>query len=117
MNTMINYNNRRFRSVQNSSSGEVNSETVFHYHQEGDLVWAEYSGGEIVRGSLIAKCDAAGNLDMRYHHLNLRGELMTGECRSTPGILPDGRLWLHEKWRWTSGDLSSGESIIEEAAD
>jgi hypothetical protein len=117
MNAMINYNNRKFRAVQNSSSGEVNSETVFHYHQEGDLVWGEYSGGEIVRGSLIAKCDARGNLDMRYQHLNRRGELMTGECRSTPGILPDGRLWLHEKWQWTCGDRSKGESIIEEAAD
>lgn len=114
---MINYNNRKFRSVQNSPSGDVNSETIFHYHQEGELVWGEYSGGEIVRGSLVAKCDGEGNLDMRYQHLNRRGELMTGECRSVPGILPDGRIWLHEKWKLTCGDLSSGESIIEEAAD
>lgn len=114
---MINYNDRKFRSVQNSSSGEVDSETIFHYHQEGDLVWAEYSGGEIVRGSLIAKCSPEGILNMRYHHLNRRGDLMTGECRSTPEVLPDGRVRLHEKWRWTSGDLSTGKSMIEEIAD
>ena len=29
-------------------------------------------------------------------------------------LLPDGRIRLHEKWQWTSGDLSSGESVIEE---
>lgn len=114
---MIDYNNRKFRSVQNSSSGEVSSETIFHYHQEGEMVWAEYSGGEIVRGSLVARCDAGGNLDMRYQHLNRAGELMTGECRSKPEILPDGRLRLYEKWKWTSGDLSPGESIIEEVAE
>jgi hypothetical protein len=110
----INYNDRRFASVQNSGSGEVGAETVFYYHQEGDVVWAEYSGGEIVRGSLIAKCDQAGNLDMRYQHLNRQGELMTGKCLSTPEILPDGRIRLREKWQWTSGDHSEGESIIEE---
>lgn len=111
---MINYNGRKFATVQNSASGEVGADTVFYYHQEGDVVWAEYSGGEIVSGSLIAKCDAAGNLEMRYQHLNKQGELMTGKCRSTPEILPDGRVRLHEKWRWTSGDLSAGESVIEE---
>lgn len=54
---------------------------------------------------------------MRYQHVNAEGELMTGICRSTPEVLADGRIRLHEKWRWTSGDLSSGESIIEEVTD
>jgi hypothetical protein len=111
---MIDYNNRAFRSIQNSSTGEVSSETLFHYHQQDNIVWAEYSGGEIVRGQLIAKCDADGHLDMRYQHINKRGELMTGKCRSTPEILSDGRIRLHEKWQWTCGDRSAGESVIEE---
>ncbi len=110
----IDYNGKKFASVQNSGSGEVGSETVFHYHQSGETVWAEYCGGAIVRGHLIAKCDADGVLDMRYQHINAHGELMTGECRSTPEVLNDGRIRLHERWRWTSGDLSTGESIIEE---
>ncbi len=53
--TKINYDNRKFASVQNSETGEVSSETIFHYHQIGDLVWADYAGGEIVFGNLIAK--------------------------------------------------------------
>jgi hypothetical protein len=110
----INYDNRKFASIKNSGSGEVGAETVFYYHQQGDLVWAEYGGGEIVRGMLVAKCDEHGRLDMRYQHVNTRGELMTGECRSTPEVLPGGRIRLHEKWQWTCGDLSSGESVIEE---
>src|SRR5687768_16223687 len=110
----INYDNKKFASVANSESGEVSGETIFHYQQKGVLVWAEYAGGEIVFGTLIAKVVENDCLEMRYQHLNKKGDLMTGRCFSTPEILPDGRIRLYEKWQWTSGDLSSGESIIEE---
>ena len=110
----ISYDKRIFRSVSNSANGEVSAETVFHYHQSGDIVWATYSGGGIRFGTLIAKADEIGCLDMRYQHVNARGELMTGQCRSTPTILADGRLRLHEHWKWTSGDHSTGVSEIEE---
>ena len=112
----ISYDNRNFRSIANSGNGEVGGDTIFHYHQDGEVVWAEYSGGEIIRGMLIAKVLADGSLDMRYQHINRRGELMTGVCRSIPELLSAGRIRLHEKWQWTTGDLSSGESIMEEIA-
>jgi hypothetical protein len=35
-------------------------------------------------------------------------------CTSTPEILPDGRIRLHEKWQWTVDESSEGESIVEE---
>ena len=108
------YNNKTFRSVTNTTNGEVSSETIFHYHQQDKLVWAEYAGGSIVKGFLIATVQADDSLDMRYEHVNIEGELMTGTCLSRPELLPDGRLRLHEKWQWTSGDQSSGESVIEE---
>ena len=112
----INYENRKFRLVRNTESGEVGSDTVFHYHQTDRIVWAEYSGGEILIGHLIANCDEDGNLDMRYQHVNRRCELKTGKCRSTPQVMNDGRLRLHEKWQWTDGDGASGESVIEEVS-
>jgi len=77
-------------------------------------VWAEYSGGVILKGFLLAKVIENDDLDMRYEHINTTGEIMTGLCVSTPEVLPDGRIRLHEKWQWTGGDFSSGESIIEE---
>jgi hypothetical protein len=110
----IDYNNKRFVSCENSVNGEVSSETVFNYRQNGDLAWAEYSGGEIVFGTLIAKVVENDCLEMRYQHVNKNGELMTGNCFSTPEILADGRIRLHEKWQWTCGDHSSGNSTIEE---
>lgn len=111
---MISYHNKKFRAVSNSENGETSSKTIFHYQQKGNIVTAEYFGGKIKYGHLIATVDQKGCLEMRYHQINENGDLMTGKCLSTPEILPDGRIRLHEKWQWTSGDFSEGESIIEE---
>jgi len=105
------YNGRRFTSISNTPNGEVGGDTLFDYHQTGNLVWATYSGGSVKFGTLIATVDAANELDMRYHHVNRSGQIMTGICRSVPEFLPDGRLRLRESWQWTSGDGSSGHSI------
>ena len=113
----INYDGRRFRSVENSETGEVGPETVFSYSQDGDVVSATYEGGAVRLGTLVGTADSEGNLDVRYGHVNASGELMTGECRSTPEVLPDGRIRLYEVWRWTSGDRSSGRSTVEEIGD
>lgn len=110
----VDYNERRFVSKNNSENGEVGADTVFHYRQRGDVVWATYEGGRVVFGTLVAKVEPDGSLDMRYQHVNRDGELMTGRCRSTPEVLPDGRLRLHESWQWTCGDRSEGQSVVEE---
>jgi len=115
----ISYDHKTFRSASNTDNGEVSPATVFHYHQDGDIVWADYSGGSIARGFLIAtiQTEPGGHthtLDARYQHVNIAGEIMTGRCTSSPEILEDGRIRLHEKWQWTSGDLSKGESVVEE---
>ena len=110
----FNYDNRFFAGLSNSETGEVSSDTVFHYHQQDSLVWATYQGGSIRFGTLVATVDADGCLDMRYQHVNRAGELCTGICFSRPEVLPDGRYRLHESWQWTSGDGSAGNSVIEE---
>lgn len=111
-----NLDGKKFRSVSNSGTGEVDSQTTFHYRQSGDVVTATYAGGSIVDGHVIAKALANGQLDMRYHHINTSGELMLGKCLSTPRLLPDGRIRISEEWQWLSGDMSSGRSEIEEIA-
>ncbi|WP_294677732.1 n-acetylglutamate synthase [uncultured Fluviicola sp.] len=110
----MNYHNKKFRPVSNTPNGETSEETIFHYKQEGNILTCTYSGGQIKSGQLIGLVDEAGNIDMRYHQVNGKGELMTGTCQSTPEILPDGRIRLHETWQWTSGDQSKGDSVLEE---
>lgn len=113
-NSMISYNNKTFRPIQNSENGETSSETLFVYRQDGNILTSEYSGGNIIKGHLIGIVNAEGKIDMRYHQVNKNGEIMTGTCISTPEVLPNGKIRLHEEWTWTSGDSSSGNSIIEE---
>jgi hypothetical protein len=110
----MNYDGRVFRTVENSSAGDTGRQTTFHYHQEGDVVWATYEGGSIRCGTLLAKADEAGNLDVRYQHLSSDGTFKTGRARSRPEVLPDGRLRVHEKWQWTDGAEGQGVSVIEE---
>ena len=114
---MLNYNNKTFRSISNSESGEVSGETVFQYFQNENLVHGVYSGGDIIYGTLIAVADPDGVLDMRYQHVNRDGLLMTGVCISTPELLNDGRIRLHEKWQWTCGNREKGESMVEEVVE
>lgn len=82
----MNYNleGKTFRSVANSDNGDVSGETVFHYRQQGTVVTATYSGGDVLAGHLIAI------------------------------VLPSGQLAFSEVWQWLSGDLSSGTSELEE---
>ena len=111
---MINYNDKRFRPITNTENGETSNETVFHYKQVGNILTSEYSGGKIINGHLIGLVDENGKIDMCYHQVNDKGELMTGICKSTPVKLENGKIRLHESWEWTSGDKSKGQSIIEE---
>lgn len=110
----FNLDGRMFRSATNTENGEVGAETVFHYHQKERVVWAEYEGGDIVKGHLVANVLASGQLDMRYHHVNVRGEIMIGKCLSTPELMSDGKLRFKEEWQWLCGDMSSGYSEVVE---
>ncbi len=110
----MNYNNKTFRPIKNSDNGETSEETIFLYKQTNHILMSEYQGGQIIRGHLIGLVDKDGHIDMRYHQINDKGEMMTGICHSTPEVLSNGKIRLHEHWQWTSGDKSHGTSILEE---
>jgi len=110
----MNYHDKQFRPVQNSENGETSAETIFHYQQSGNILSCDYKGGEIIKGHLLGLVNEQGEIDMRYHQINTKGQLMTGICHSTPEIMSNGKIRLIENWQWTSGDHSSGHSILEE---
>ena len=111
-NSPINYNGKVFIPKVNSENGEVDEETIFQYHQSSNVLWAEYAGGEVIRGHLIGTVSDKGVLDFHYQHINEKGQIRIGKCRSTPHILPNGKLELHEEWQWLNGDKSVGSSIL-----
>ena len=110
----MNYDNRKFRPVTNSENGEVSPEMIFHYQQTGAILTCTYKGENIFIGHLLGLVDETGAITMRYHQVNKNGELMTGICQSVPEITTTGKILLHETWQWTSGDKSTGESILME---
>jgi hypothetical protein len=55
--TMIDYNNKLFRPVNNTANGETSNETLFLYKQVGNILTSEYTGGKIIKGDLIGLVD------------------------------------------------------------
>ena len=104
----IDYNNRTFRVAGNDTQV-----THFNYFQKGNVVWGEYEGGGVTKGTLIAKVDDNGVLAMHYHHLNANMEFKLGKCTSTPKILDDGRIELFEVYESVNTDvISKGEITL-----
>ncbi len=112
--TKINYHNKRFQVKGNSENGEVDELLIFKYMQKNNVLTCTYSGGQIVEGHILGLVRSDGSLEFSYHQINAKGEIRTGICQSKPEIMENGLLRLHESWKWTSGDGSSGESILEE---
>jgi len=108
----LNLNGKKFKSISNSNNGEVSSNTIFEYHQNGNVVWATYQGGEILFGTLSGRIEQK-NLFFTYQHQNKNGDFKTGKCESFIELNGDN-LILSEKWEWTCDDYSKGESILEE---
>lgn len=108
----INIDNIYFHVLSNTKNGELQADTVFHYHQKDNLVWADYYGGGIVKGQLLGKVVNDEYLEFIYQHINTGFELMTGNCRSYPSEPINGKRVFKEYWKWTCRDFSEGESEI-----
>ncbi|HEX8095029.1 hypothetical protein [Jatrophihabitans sp.] len=106
----LNYDGRRF----SPSDGVAGARPVAVYRQAGDLLWGEFSGGQVRRGALTGTCAPDGTLDFAYCMVFQGGEIVSGRCHSTPTVLPDGRIRLHEEWERYGSGGSRGVSFIEE---
>lgn len=111
---MINYDGRTFRSAAAETADAGGAGPVGHYHQDGDVVWAEFAGGKVVQGSLVGSCRGDGVLDLAYCQLLTTGEVIAGRCTSVPTLLGDGRVRLTEHWERLGPGGSTGVSVIEE---
>ncbi|MER6912967.1 hypothetical protein ABT354_14965 [Streptomyces sp. NPDC000594] len=98
--------------VADQAPGQVGTGTRFVYHEDGGTVWAEYTGGDVVRGHLIGTREG-DRIDFRYVQLRTDGSTASGHCVSAVVELPDGRLRLEESWEWESQE-GRGTSVVEE---
>lgn len=109
---MINYDGRLFRAVDDDDRG--GESPVARYRQDGDVIWAEFTGGRVRRGSIAGTCGPDGVLDFGYCMVLDDGEVITGRCQSRPSLLADGRIRLSERWERYSPEAATGISYLEE---
>lgn len=107
--TKFNFNNKRFALIQNSDSGQVNSETVFEYKQEGNLVTADYFGGTIRYGKIIAELKD-NELNMLYQCLTTGNELKAGKAIAKISLTDTGKMTLNLNWEWLTNGNEKGTS-------
>jgi hypothetical protein len=107
---MINYEGRRFRKVVH----DARDVPVAQYHQDGDLVWAEFAGGDVRRGSLAGTCTDDGTVTFSYSMVLEHGQIVSGRSVNTPQVLKDGRIRFHEAWERYGEHAESGVSYLEE---
>ncbi|MGW1070273.1 hypothetical protein ACWD4F_37960 [Streptomyces aureus] len=98
--------------VADQAPGQVGTRTRFAYHERDGVVWADYAGGDVVRGHLVGTREG-DRLDFRYVQLKTDGTTASGHCVSQVVDLPDGRVRLEETWTWES-QPGAGTSLVEE---
>jgi len=106
---IINFNNKTFSLVQNSTAGSAGTETKFNYKQEGNMVTADYYGGIIRYGKIIAILKE-NKLDMLYQCLTVSNELKAGKAMADISVLDDGKLKLQLNWEWLGDNGEKGIS-------
>lgn len=84
------------------------------YHQDGDTLWGEFSGGRVRRGSIAGTCGPEGALRFGYCMVLADGQVIVGSCRSRPDLLDDGRIRLTEEWERYQPRPETGVSYLEE---
>lgn len=110
----MNYNNKTFKLKTSTTNGSLSINTIFNYSQKDTIITCTYSSETIKHGQLLGQVAEDGSIDMRYHQLTHNGLFQIGKCCSTPEIMSNGKIRLHEHWNWMDGDQSSGNSILEE---
>jgi hypothetical protein len=107
---VINYDGRRFRKA----GGDADAIAV--YRQDGDVVWAEFAGGDVRRGSIAGTQRENGTLHLGYTMVLATGEVICGHTVNTPEVADDGQLRLREVWERYGPHAATGVSYLEEVS-
>ena len=109
----INFNNKKFVLLENSNTGKVNSDTIFEYKQDGNMVTADYHGGTIKYGKIIAHV-MNEKLIMLYQCITVDNDLKAGKSIAEISLNENDKIKLKLDWQWLTDDLTTGKSIYVE---
>ncbi len=103
------FNNKTFSLIENSEKGKVNSDTIFKYKQDGDVVTADYYGGSVKYGKIIAHLKD-DELDMLYQCITTENELKAGKAIAKISLTKDHKIKLVLNWQWLNKEQETGVS-------
>lgn len=109
----INFDKKAFVLQFNTNNGTSNSETIFHYSQENELVTADFSGGSVQYGKIIA-LHKGDYLDIVYQMLTTENELKSGKAIAKIIVNENHKIELHLNWEWLIGSENKGTSMYVE---
>jgi hypothetical protein len=109
---MIDYDGRSFLACP----APARDAPTAQYHQRERVVWAEFAGGHVDRGSLTGTCRTDGSFEATYCMVTDSGDVIAGRTFSFPEVLADGRIRLVERWERYGPHASTGVSYLEEVA-
>ena len=105
----FNFDNKTFTLVENSENGSANAKTIFKYQQDGNLVTADYLGGRIRYGKIIARLEN-DTLNMLYQCLTDEDELKAGKAIAKVRLDEKNKLRLTLDWEWLDNSNNKGTS-------
>lgn len=108
----FNFHNKAFSLINNSKNGESSNQTLFKYQQNDDLVTADYYGGNIRYGKIIAQLKGT-QLLMLYQCLTTNNELKAGKATANISINNEGKILLHLNWEWLEKNEKGTSIYIE----
>ena len=110
----VSLDGKTFKVVAASSVGAVDDRTRFAFHENDDVVSAQYAGGAIRLGHLVGSFHGR-RLHFRYVQLDTADRLDSGFSVCDIEQVVGGPLRLHEHFRWDSRE-GSGINVLEEVS-
>lgn len=109
---VFNFNNKTFSLIENSELGETSNETIFKYKQDGNLVTADYYGGSIKYGKIIAHL-IDDKLNMIYQCITTNNELKSGKALANISLTENNKIKLKLNWEWLDKNEKGVSEYIE----
>lgn len=100
--------------ITTSENGVVDRDTIFHFSQNMNFVYAKYSGGKIRKGFLVGNLNGY-DFEFSYCQQQLNGVLDCGISKATFSYI-DSKLRMTECFEWASRPGQSGINIFEEVS-
>jgi hypothetical protein len=100
---------RVFEVAETSADSEISTQTRFQFRQDGDTVEAAYSGGQVVRGSLLGRRDG-DRVTCAWTQVRADGGVSGGQSVLRVAVEDCGHIALTEDY--TRADGPTGRNVL-----